>query len=629
MCGFVGFVSASGKHQLSEQEIASLAQTLQHRGPDQYSSVIAPGISIGFQRLAIIGLQGGDQPIFSKTGSFVVCNGEIYNHRSLRRFITTHGCQNLSPSDAGVLLPLYEKFGMDFLKSLDGMFALALWDNERRELILARDRIGIKPLYYAPVKEGLLFSSEPRAILASPLYNKQFNFKAFDQYLTYDYVPAPLTIFQGIFRLEPGQFLSYRDGTHSIFSYWDLSFEQSESRPPLHIGEQSELFRSTLQNVVQDELASEVPVGIFLSGGIDSSAIAAAAVRVGQPIQTFSARFDHTSFDESTFAHHVAQTLGTSHHEIRIEKKDCLDIASRLGSLLDEPLGDSSFIPTYLLSRFARSHVKVVLGGDGGDELFGGYPTYQAHNLIYWYEKIIPHRIRSRILPWLVSQLPVSFGNMSFDFRLRRFLSGKGVPLGVRHHLWMSSVAPDLKRELLHASFPSDIFDTFEIPARHLRNTDAREWLNRILYCDIKMYLEGNILAKVDRASMLHSLEVRVPLLNRRIVQFAQALPNLWKLHGFETKYFLKKTLEPWLPSTILHRKKKGFNFPVAEYLNSGLEELLGDTLSEEKLKVQGFFNHKKIQQLLSEHRTQRADHRKALWNILVFQLWYDYQFTA
>jgi asparagine synthase (glutamine-hydrolysing) len=375
---------------------------------------------------------------------------------------------------------------------------------------------------------------------------------------------------------------------------------------------------------VTAELVSDVPVGVLLSGGLDSSAITlAAAAAYPGTLKTFSVAFEDPSFDESAYARAVALRAGTDHHELTVSAADLLAIVPELGALVDEPLGDSSFVPTYLLCRFTREHVKVALGGDGGDELFAGYPTYQAHRLAEYYRRLVPGPLRRLAIPALVERLPTSFDNISLDFKLKRFVRGQTVPPGIRHHQWLGSFLPAQTRQLLQPDARLPDLNTYAVVLDHERRCRTREPLNRVLYDDVKLYLEGDILQKTDRASMACSLEVRVPLLNHSFVEWAATVPHDQKLHGLATKWLFRKALAPHLPPAITRRKKKGFNMPVAKWLAGPLRGLMEDTLGENQLRADGVFEPRYVRRLLDEHYAHRADHRKLLWTLLVYQLWY------
>lgn len=598
---------------------------MRHRGPDQQGDYSDERVALGATRLAIIDLEGGSQPVHNEDGTvWVVFNGEIYNFRELRTQLERLGHTFYTQSDTEVIVHAYEEYDTDCVKHLNGIFSFAVWDKKREVLVVARDRIGIKPLYYTVTDRSLIFGSELKVIMTHPLVEKKLDLVALNEYLIYEYVPTPRTIVKGVKKLPPGHVLTVRGGQVRVEPYWDIALERSETGRKTEAEYEHEL-RQTLRSVVTRELLSDVPVGVLLSGGIDSSAVTIAAAETYPGIlKSFSAVFADASFDESAYARIVARVAGTEHHEVGITSSDLLAMIPNLGRLIDEPLGDSSFVPTYLLCRYVSQHVKVVLAGDGGDELFAGYPTYQAHRLIEYYERLVPGPVRRSFVPRLIDHIPTSFDNISLDFKLKRFVSGRGLPLGVRHHQWLGSFTPLQLCDLLQPWARVDERDVFEVVYDHLKRCSAREPVNKLLYLDMKMYLEGDILAKVDRASMACSLEVRVPLLNHRFVEWAASVPHDLKLKGLTTKAIFRRSLRQMLPPSITERRKKGFNMPVAKWLAGPLRELVEDTLSATRLREDGLFNPKFVRRLLDEHYARRADHRKLLWTLLAFQLWYD-----
>jgi asparagine synthase (glutamine-hydrolysing) len=626
MCGICGVVDINHSRPIDQEILLKMTQVMRHRGPDEEGFYLQEGVGLGSRRLSIIDLTGGRQPISNEDESlWIVFNGEIYNYRELRIFLQKRNHTFRTQTDTEVVLHLYEEFGTDCVQHLNGIFAFAIWNTRLKELILARDRMGIKPLYYVETSGQFIFGSEMKVILSHPDVIRDVDLIALNEYLSFEYVPSPRTILRDIYRLQPGHLLRYNAQGLHIRPYANISLARSESRPPVNWRDYASALHETLKKAVQQELVSDVPVGVLLSGGIDSSTIAAMMVnQYPGVVDSFSVRFEEPSFDESYYARMVARHLGTRHHELTLTSKMAVEMVPLITSFLDEPFGDSSLIPTFLLSKFAREHVKVVLGGDGGDELFAGYPTLLAHRLIEYYERIVPWSVRARIAPKILDLLPVSFNNISLDFRVRRFLSGRGVPLLVRHHRWLGSFVDEQKVHLLQDWIKPVLRDTYEQAYIHAHECQALLPLNQILYDDTKLYLEGDILYKVDRASMAASLEVRVPFLNQDVVRFATDLPLELKLRRFTGKYLLKRSMEFALPREIIKRSKKGFNMPVAHWLISELRELVCEMLSEIRLTSQGFFNYDYVKHLLDEHFSRRRDNRKELWTLLIFQLWYD-----
>jgi asparagine synthase (glutamine-hydrolysing) len=626
MCGFCGVLNFDGQAPVSREDLAAMTATLQHRGPDDLGFFWSIPVGLGHRRLSIIDLESGHQPLSNEDGSiWIVYNGELYNYQAIRANLEKAGHRFATLSDTEVIVHAYEEYGTDCLKLMNGMFAFALWDSNRQRLLLARDRVGIKPLYYARLPRGLVFGSEVKALLAHPQVERRLDPAALNLYLSLEYVPSPYSIFAGISKLPPGHFLMVENSHGHLERYWDLELENGA---PASAGSLSECIaevRRLLYDAVKMELVADVPVGVLLSGGIDSSAVAAMMVRAsGRPVPSFSVAFDDPSFDESAHARLVSRHLGTEHHEFPLAADTALEALPEITAGLDEPLGDSSIIPTYCLSRFTREHVKVALGGDGGDELFGGYSTLQAHRLADYYQRLAPGWLRRLVEPWVLENLPVSFNNLSFDFKLRRFLRDYSLPPVVRHHRWLGSFTSEEKAGLLEPLGPAgreQVVDLVEYHAHQARTADP---LNQVLYCDLKLYLEGDILVKVDRASMANSLEVRVPLLNRLIVEYAAHLPHSFKLRGLTTKFLLRQALKGLLPDSILHRGKKGFNVPVAKWFAGPLKPLLEEVLSPRRLERQSLFQPDYVAAILREHQARHRDHRKLLWTLLAFQLWYE-----
>lgn len=626
MCGICGVVRAEPTRALEPGLIDTMCRSIVHRGPDDQGIYVQGNVGLGSRRLSIIDLEGGKQPIHNEDRTiWIVSNGEIYNYPALSRMLEQKGHRFYTRSDTETIVHAYEEFGDEFLHHLNGMFSFALWDARRHHLLLARDRIGIKPLYYTFHDDTLIFASELKAILAYPELERKIDLVALNEYLSYEYVPAPRTIFQDIFKLPPGHALDFYEGETRIWQYWDLDLALSETVQPKQSVEYESDVLDVLREVVRQEMVSDVPIGVLLSGGIDSSGVAALmAESTTDEIQSFAIGFDDPSFDESHHARQVARHLGTKHHELTLTAKEMLDLIPAIAEFLDEPLGDSSLIPTYLLAKFAREHVKVALGGDGGDELFAGYSTLQAHRLMDYYERLLPGAVRRQLVPWVVDRLPVSFNNISFDFKARRFISGQDIPSIERHHLWLGSFTPSQKLQLLQDWAQLEERETYRTAAEHLQNSGTKELINQVLYCDMKLYLEGDILTKVDRASMANSLEVRVPLLNNTLVEFVTAIPHELKLHRMTRKYIMRKALQGLVPDNILRRSKKGFNIPVAKWLLGPLRPLAEEMFSEERLRREGFFQPTYVRGLLGEHLAGRQDNRKLLWTLLVFQLWHE-----
>jgi asparagine synthase (glutamine-hydrolysing) len=627
MCGITGWANLDARVPPPEgglELLRAMCERMTHRGPDSEGTMLASGVALGMRRLAIIDLQTGEQPATSEDNQVsVILNGEIYNYRELRADLESRGHHFRSASDTEVLPHLYEEYGTRMVERLNGMFAFALWDARLRRLFIARDRFGEKPLYWGVFNGTFLFASEPKVLLAHPLVQPRLNLNALRQYLSFDYVPAPLSIYEGIQKLPAAHTLTVEGGRVETNQYWHLSYKTE--RPVPDEDEAAERLRELLADAVRMRLVSDVPLGVLLSGGVDSSTIAALAVRASsEPVKTFSISFAESSFDESAYARAVAKYLGTDHHEERLSVDLAANLVGEIGSWMDEPFSDPSLVPTYLLSRFTRKHVTVALGGDGGDELFAGYPMYYGHALAERYMRL-PRFVRRSLVEPLVRRLPVKTKNLSFDFKARRFVAGTEFDDVARHHIWFGSFTPREQESLLmeDAKRASD-GDIYAQARRLLEECDADNTTERMQSLDTRLYLAEDILTKVDRASMAVSLEVRAPFLDPRVAQFACSLPANYKLRGRASKYILKRASRPMLPPFVTRRGKKGFGVPVAEWLKGRLRPLARDLLSPERIRRAGLFDADYVQRLQDEHERGAANHRKLLWTLLMFELWHE-----
>jgi len=626
MCGIAGYVNLDSRRPADPAVLRSMTDAILHRGPDDSGFHLDGPVALGMRRLSIIDLETGRQPISNEDGTvWVVFNGEIYNYLELREHLTSRGHRLRTRSDTEVLVHLYEEEGDAFLSRINAMASLALWDSRRRRLILARDRLGKKPLHVAMTREALVFGSEIKALLRHPAVRPGIDAASVARYLVHEYVPCPATIYEGISKLRPGHLAVFENGRLSERPYWDVPGPVAAGSAPKR-GAVEEEIRETLLDAVRRRMMSDVPLGVFLSGGLDSTSIVACMSRAGRgSVRTFSVAFEEESFDESAHFRSVARHYGTSHVDRTLRPGDLIEILPTLASVLDEPLGDASILPTYLLSRFTREHVTVALGGEGGDELLAGYPTYQAHRLAAMYEHI-PAALRAAVIEPLVRRLPVSTANISFDFKAKKFVSGIGRPAEVRNQIWLGSF-PDSEALGIMGPEPRgrlEGIDLFAEARDHMRRAPAPDMLGKLLYVDLKMYLQDSILVKVDRASMACSLEVRAPLLDYRFVELIGRLPTSWKLRGLTTKFIFKSAMAPWLPPRIASRPKKGFGIPVAEWLKGPLRPLMTDLLAERRLREQGLLDPEGVSRLVAEHLSGSHDHRKPLWTLLMLQLWME-----
>ena len=627
MCGITGWANLDSHTPPPEgarELLHAMCERMVHRGPDSEGSYVTSGVALGMRRLAIIDLVTGEQPVFNEDKSVaVVLNGEIYNYRELRADLEKRGHSFRSASDTEVLPHLYEEYGDEMIRELNGMFAFALWDNRRRRLLIARDRFGEKPLYWGVFNDTLLFASEPKVLLAHPAVKPSLNLQALRQYLSFDYVPAPLSIYEGINKLPAAHKLVVEHGRVHTERYWCLSYKTAAPVPSEN--EAAEHLRELMADAVRMRLVSDVPLGVLLSGGVDSSTVAALAVHASpEAVKTFSISFAEASFDESAYARGVAKFLGTDHHEERLSANLAANLVSEIGAWMDEPFSDPSLVPTYLLSRFTRKHVTVALGGDGGDELFAGYPMYAGLRWAEFYKRV-PSLLRVGVVEPLVRLLPVKTKNLSFDYKALRFVTGAKYDAVARHHIWFGSFTPDEQTELLTAeALALSNGDIYAQARQFADECDSDDLVTRMQSVDTRLYLAEDILTKVDRASMAVSLEVRAPFLDPRVAEYVASLPCHYKLRGQKTKYILKKAVKELLPPFVTKRGKKGFGVPVAEWLKVKLRPLARDLLSPERVRRAGVFNPNYIARLQDEHERGVANHRKLLWTLLMFELWHE-----
>jgi asparagine synthase (glutamine-hydrolysing) len=627
MCGITGWATLDSQAPPPDGArdlLHAMCERMVHRGPDSEGLFVTTGVALGMRRLAIIDLVTGEQPAYNEDKSVsVILNGEIYNYRELRTLLEKRGHSFRTASDTEVLPHLYEEYGDAMINELNGMFAFALWDSRRRRLLIARDRFGEKPLYWGVFDKTLLFASEPKVLLAHPAVRPSLNLQALRQYLSFDYVPAPLSIYEGINKLPAAHKLTLEGGRVNVERYWRLSYETKQPVPSER--EAAEQLRELLADAVRMRLVSDVPLGVLLSGGVDSSTITALAVRASpEAVKTFSISFAEASFDESAYARGVAKFLGTDHHEERLSANLAANLVSEIGSWMDEPFSDPSLVPTYLLSRFTRKHVTVALGGDGGDELFAGYQMYAGHRWAEVY-KHVPAALRRGIVEPFVRLLPVKTKNLSFDYKALRFVTGANYDTVARHHIWFGSFTPDQQEQLLTPAAldasDGEIYADARVIAAECEDDDL---VTRMQSVDTQLYLAEDILTKVDRASMAVSLEVRAPFLDPRVAEYAASLPCNYKLRRLKTKYILKKAVHDMLPGFVTRRGKKGFGVPVAEWLKFNLRPLARDLLSPERVGRAGVFNPEYVARLQDEHERGIANHRKLLWTLLMFELWHE-----
>jgi asparagine synthase (glutamine-hydrolysing) len=621
MCGICGLVSLDGTVPADAVALAQMSEALVHRGPDSDGLLVDGPVGLAARRLSIIDLAGGDQPIANEDGRIhVVQNGEIYNYRELRDELARSGHSFSTHSDTEVLVHAYEQWGAAFVERLRGMFAVAIWDSRERRLLLARDRHGIKPLYWSAERGALSFASELKALVRQPGFSGEVDLDALEAYLAFNSIPAPLTIYRGVRKLPPGHLLEWRDGAQPEVRRFALDRPRPADR--LRAESEDELadeLRDRLRDSVRAHLVSDVPVGVLLSGGIDSSALVAlASTESGERISTFSIGFEERSFDELGRARLVAERYGTDHHEL-VLRPDAVELLPEIVDAFDEPFADSSALPTFLVSRLAASKVKVALSGEGGDELFGGYYTYVADLLAPRFG-----RLAAALRP-LVDRLPSSSGKVSFDYKAKRFARGAALPPLERHLAWKEVFSDDARAELLLPSRRGRL-DPLEVYRERFAQTEGAELLARLQDVDIAIYLVDDLLVKTDRASMAHSLEARVPFLDRVVLDLALSLPTRTKVRWFSKKRLLRRAVAPLLPREIVRARKQGFSIPAAAWLRGELEPFARDVLSPEAVRRQGFFRPEAVTRVLDDHVSGREDLSRQLWGLLCFSLWHDRQ---
>lgn len=626
MCGIAGFIHLDPERPASREVIERMTRTLAHRGPDGEGFYVEGPVAFGHRRLSIIDIEGGAQPMQNSAGTLTInYNGEIYNYRELRSELEAHGHRHRTSCDTEVLLHAVRQWGTSALQRLNGMFAFALWNRETKTLTAARDRAGQKPLYWTFFDNTFLYASEPKAFFEYPGLEPKLSRSGLQYYLAYDYVPAPDTIYSGIYKLPAGSCFEWQPfqkkqppavNNLPIHRYWNIP---DEDPAPLTKSTIDEL-RERLEQAMIRHTVADVPVGVFLSGGIDSSTVAGLLKRHQERVATFTIGFSDRSFDESRPAAAVAKFLKTDHHVHVFSHDEFLDVIHEIDRLTDEPFGDASLLPTYLLSCFARQHVKVALGGDGSDEMWAGYPTYIAHKILKYY-RTVPKLLRKGIIEPAVRALPVSLKNFSFEFKAKRFIEGAGYPFPVSQQIWLGTFHAGEQRDLLSEEIFRDSSRQQLYTAAYAHASESpHPPLRHALEIDFLLYLADDILYKVDRAGMATSLEVRAPFLDTELLDFVWKLPDRAKMSGLRTKALLKRALADVLPAGILNRSKKGFGIPSGRWFRGPLRTpLLG---SLEVLKQTGLFRTEALDRIAAEHFAGKFDHRKKLWTLFSLARW-------
>ncbi len=625
MCGIVGIVNRDADRPVSQPELTEMVRTLRHRGPDDEGHVVLPGVGLAMRRLSIIDVQGGQQPFQTEDGQIhLVANGEIYNYARLRKQLISRGHRFRSQSDIEVLVHAYEEWGEGFLHRVHGMFALALWDGRTRTLLAARDRAGEKPLYYALTGQSLLLASEIKALLVRDDVDRAVDLEALDQFLTYEYVIAPRTMFTAVKKVPPAHFVRFRDGEVEVRRYWDAG---TIDERPWTDDDAAEALRETLGRAVASQMMSDVPLGAFLSGGLDSSAIVGlmsqSPGRASGPVNTFSMGFADGSYNELPYAREVAELFGTHHREGMVEP-NIEELFDRLVVHLDEPFADVSLFPTYLVSQIAREHVTVVLSGDGGDELFGGYDAYAADAVARRMRRVVPNEAIPA-LAGLTAMFPPTEKKKGLVNTLQRFMAGVAeAPTAIEHYRWMTFLGPAAKRTLYTTSLRHDLAgsDVYGPVRDCLMSAGTDDVLNRQLYTDLCVYLADDILVKVDRMSMATSLETRAPFLDVDVMELAFSMPGRLKIRGTERKFVLKHAVRDLIPESVLTRKKEGFSIPMKNWLRDDLAPLMEDLLSETRVRRRGWFKPGAVQRRVDDHKAGKENHAHTLFSLMVLERW-------
>jgi len=633
MCGITGAAwNAAGK-PIDQETLRRMTDVLRHRGPDdsglyvdrlhrEASVASATGVALGHRRLSIIDLGGGHQPMPNEDESvWVAFNGEIYNYVALRRRLEGNGHQFRTACDTEVLVHLYEELGPSFASALNGMFAIAIWDRRRRRLVLARDRLGQKPLVYRQEPGRILFSSELKSLLEVPGITRELDPHALDLYLTYQYVPHPHCIFRGFQKLPPAHYAVWQDNRLELERYWTPDFNREVERP---VAEYREELDATLSAAVGDRLQSDVPLGAFLSGGVDSTIIVGLMQQlVEQPVKTFSIGFPVAEYDETSYARQVAEHLGTEHHEFRVEPQ-AVSILEQLVWQYDEPFADSSAIPTWYVSQQTRQHVTVALTGDAGDELFAGYPRYRAVRIAHWLD-CLPLALRQTLFGRFWQRLPARPRQKSYRRRFKRLVSALAMPPERRYLEWIAIFNETRRAELYEPDFIEqlDARDPFDFLAQAFRQVSHRDVVTRTCLADLVTYLPCDLMTKVDIASMAHGLECRQPFLDHRVVELAAGMPIDLKMHGLKGKRILLETFDRLIPAAVKRRPKMGFGVPLDHWFRHELRDLTHDVLLDKRAQSRGYFQPAAVRQLVEEHAAGKFDHSYRLWSLLFFELWH------
>lgn len=616
MCGIAGYLNLNGE-KAEIEIIEKMCSSIAHRGPDEQGIFVEKNVGFGMRRLSIIDIVSGQQPIHNEDKRFwIIFNGEIYNFKEIRSDLERKGHRFKTNSDTEVIIHLYEDIGHQCLEKLEGMFAIAIWDSVSEALFLARDRMGKKPLYYSSSNNVFLFASEIKAILQNQAFKKELSLPSLRKFLFFGYVPTPNTLFNNIHQVPAGSYLYLRRGKGpEIGTYWkpDLNskFEKIEER-------KAELrCMELLKKSVEKRMVSDVPIGAFLSGGVDSSLIAAIMCEIAgsENVNAFTIGFYEDKYNEASYAQVVAKKLGIKNHHLKFfSGNDCFQLIPDVLDYMDEPIADPSIIPTYLLSKFTRKFVKVALSGDGGDELFAGYPKYFAHQIASKMDSLCGN---------VLKQIATRVDDRNLNFlgdKKKRFFKGFQFPPHIRNHFWIAPFSPERIENLLEDRFQEGLFDDIESYHKDILSADI---VSQMLYLDGKLTFADLFLVKVDRASMANSLEVRSPFIDRELMEYVNQLPTSFKVRRWCTKHLLKKIAAKYIPHEVIYRKKMGFGIPLKEWIEKDLKEYIGTYLSEKEIKDSGIFSYDEIKKIFQEHYSGKTDNSIAIWTLLVFQYWY------
>ena len=625
MCGIAGLYHFDSAATVDAMLLRRMCDAMIHRGPDGSGQRESGNAGIGMRRLSIIDRESGQQPIPNEDRSiWVVLNGEIYNHQELRRELEQKGHVFRTTSDTEPIVHLYEEFGESCVQYLRGMFAFAIWDERRRELMIARDRLGIKPLYFADTGKKLVFGSEIKSILQDTTISRAMDLGALDAYLAYSYIPAPLTIFKSIRKLEPGHILSCSSQGVKIKKYWDLSFEPDYSKNETQLSEE---FLALFDNAVSSHLISEVPLGAFLSGGIDSGLLVARMAQyTNEPVKTFTIGFASQSgihLYERPYARMIGARYGVDHTEFEVAP-NVTEVLDKIVQAFDEPFADDSVVPSFYICQLAKRAVTVALTGAGGDELFAGYDRYLGLSLSQVYSRM-PGFLRNRVFSGLSQMIPSTSNTHYMLGHIKRFIRMSGGDEAARYRQYTLSLPDHVRAQLYAPEILGGIqmAETEELGIRHFKSLKDASIVDRALYQDLKSYLPEDVLTLSDRLSMHHSLELRVPFLDHKLVEFCCRIPAALKLRGFTKKYLLRKIVASYLPPEVINHRKQGFSSPMASWLRHELKELMCDVLSEDVLKKQGYFSPTSVRQLTEAHLSGRESHEKVLFGLIMFQTWH------